>query len=374
MDIIELATKYKEFYAPAFTVKVNGRDLVRELFLTVTTAEVDLKEKTAGRFSFTVANAFDWEPGAFVSTQDDRQINLTENFEFGSQVEMLLGYGDPATLQSMLKGMITEISTSFNEGGNPELTVSGFDKLHLLTLGKEAQYWEKSRDSDAVKDLVSITGLTMNIEETTPVKQRIDKAQKTSMQFIQELVENNSTTFYAKGDTFYFGPRKESETIELELEWGKGLLSFSPEANLAMQVGNVEVRGVSAEEGELIIGRASAGEETDSGSSGSSGSEQVSRAMDTDTTITLRTNIRTQEEADRLAQAILDERSQDYIQGNGESIGLPEIVPNINISIQGIGQPFSQTYYISSARHAISASGYMTSWNARQNSLQESEE
>lgn len=372
MDILELAERYEEFYVPAFAVKVRGQDLVRELLLTVTRAEIDLKEKTAGRFSFTVANAFDWESSAFVSTQNGRQINLTEYFEFGSETEILIGYGDPARLQAMIQGIITEISTSFDEGGNPDLTVSGFDKLHLLTIGKEAKNWEDSRDSDAVRELLDVTGLRLDIQETTPIKQRIDKAQQTSMDFIIEIADANSVTFYVRGDTFYFGPRRDSERVDLELEWGRGLLSFSPEANLAMQVGNVEVRGVSAEEGELIVGQASAGEETDSDSGSTSGSQQVSRAMETDTTITIRTGIRTQEEADRLAQAILDERSQDFVQGIGESIGLPEIVPNINISIQGLGQPFSQNYYISAAKHTISASGYRTSWNAKQNNVEES--
>ena len=369
--ILTLAKTYEEFYVPAFAVKVNGEDLVRKLFLTVTSAEVDLNEKTVGRFSFTVANAFNWESRAFITAQEESQINLIELFEFGSEVEILLGYGDPTNLPSMINGIITEIGTSFSEGGNPELNISGYDKLHLLTIGKEAKNWEDKSDSEVVEEIVSVTGLSTEITDTIPSKPRIEKAQETSLEFMNKLAERNSSIFYVQNNTFYFGPRKNNPPADIELEWGKGLLSFSPEANLAMQVGNVEVISVSAEKGELITGRASAGKEMNSSSQSASASEQVSRALDVDTTMTVRASVHTQQEADRLAQAILDERSQDFIKGNGESIGLPEIVPNINISIKGIGKPFSQNYYISSAKHSISSSGYKTSWQAEQNNLQE---
>lgn len=372
MNIIDLGEKYKDFYVPAFKVMVKGKDLVRELFLTVTTAEVDIKEKAAGRFSFTVANAFNWEERSFVSIQDNRRLNLIELFEFGSEVEILFGYGDPSELPLILRGIVTEISTSFSEGGIPELTVSGYDKLYFLTIGKEARNWERKRDSDVVADLAGVTGLKLNIERTTPEKPRIEKAQESDMDFLNKLAERNSATFYVRADEFYFGPRNKKETGDIELEWGQGLLSFSPEVNLAWQVGSVEVRSVSAERGELIIGRASAGEESDAGPRGRSGSEHVSGALNNQPSITMRASVHTQEEADRLAQAILDERGQQFITGNGESIGLPEILPDINIEIKDVGKPFSQTYYINASKHTINGSGYKTSWSAEQNTLNES--
>lgn len=371
MNIIELGEKYSDFYVPAFKVTVNGEDLVRALFLTVTTAEVDLKEKAAGRFTFTVANAFDWEERSFVSTQDNRRLNLIELFEFGSKVEVFFGYGDPSGLPLMLQGIVTEISTSFSEGGIPELTVSGYDNLYALTIGKEAKNWEDKRDSQVVADLVAETGLNLNIEDTTPEKPRIEKAQESDMDFLNKLAERNSTTFYVRGDGFYFRPRNQNREADIELKWGQGLLSFSPEANLAWQVGSVEVRGVSTERGELIIGRAEAGEESETGPRARSGSEHLDSALNNQPSITVRASVHTQEEADRLAQAVLDERGQHFITGNGESIGLPEILPDINLELKELGQPFSQTYYINAAKHTINGSGYKTSWSAEQNTLEE---
>jgi len=46
------------------------------------------------------------------------------------------------------------------------------------------------------------------------------------------------------------------------LEWGRGLLSFKPEANLAGQVSLVEVRGWNPKTKETFLGTASAGQES----------------------------------------------------------------------------------------------------------------
>lgn len=373
MKIEQLVKKYDDFYVPAFAVRVNHQDLVRELFLTITSAEVDLQEKAAGRFTFTVANAFDWELRAFVSTHDDEQLNLIEFFAFGSEVEIAIGYGDDGKLPVLLRGIITEISTSFNAGGTPELTVSGFDKLHLLTVGKQSRNWQDRRDSDAARDLVQAIGLKTNITQTSPVKQRIDKGQETPLAFLQKLADRNDFIFFIQDEQFYFVPKKEdTEEADIELLWGGGLLSFSPEANLAAQIGSVEVRGVSAERGEVITGKAKAGEERGDSPRTTSGSEQV-RQLPTDSSITIRASVRTQEEADRLAQAILEGQTSDYIKGNGESIGIPDIKLNRNIKLLGLGQPFSTVYCIRSAKHSISSSGYKTTWTAEKGKAPEPE-
>ena len=61
----------------------------------------------------------------------------------------------------MLTGVITEISTSFGSGGTPELTVSGYDGLYPLMVGKKTWPWENSRDSDAARDVAGIADVVI---------------------------------------------------------------------------------------------------------------------------------------------------------------------------------------------------------------------
>ena len=120
----------------------------------------------------------------------------------------------------------------------------------------------------------------------------------------------------------------------VRLVWGEGLLSFKPEANLAGQISKVEVYGWDPKTKEAIVGRASAGEE--------SGLERQERGRSTSTrscvipskkpTLRLRQPVFTQAEADKRAKAALNERAKQFLTGEGETIGLPELRPDRNVA------------------------------------------
>jgi phage protein D len=369
MELYALETNKNNFYAPTYSVEIANKDLLRNLFLTISSVEVDLKLKAAGHFSFTVENAFDWESREFVAHSEGKAINLMELFAFGTPVKIAFGYGERSKLSVLLQGTITQISTSFSEGGAPVLTVSGYDGLYPLTQGKDTHPWENDRDSKAVSDIAAKNGLTAQVVQTDPVKPRIDQSQESDFVFLEKLAKRNGAIFYMKGDKLYFGPRQNDRSDVLELTWGKDLLSFSPEVNLARQVTSVEVYGVSAEKGQLIVGRASRGDESGRDTRRESGADRVTKARGNKTVMQVRAAVHTQAEADSRARAILEERGEEFVKGSGESIGVPEIVPNVNIALTGLGNVFSKIYYVSESTHKIDGSGYRTTFKIEETSV-----
>jgi len=369
MDLRALERVYGDFYVPAFSVKIGTDDLVHDLFLAVTGVKVDLKEKAAGHFSFTVANAFDWKAREFVARRDEKRIDLLELFAFGAPVEIALGYGDRSSLPVILTGIIAELATTFGSSGAPELNISGFDGLYPLTIGKRTRHWENARDSKAVSDVASDQNLSTEITETNPVKPRIDQNEETDLAFIEKLAERNGATFYMRDGSFHFGPRRNDTSAVVELVWGEGLVSFSPEANLAKQITEVEVHGRSATDGDEIVGRASRGEESGRDTRAESGAERLASALSSAPVLRVRAAIHTQEEADARARAILEERAQDFVTGGGHCIGIPEIVPDVNIALGGMGRGFSKTYYVSEATHSIDSSGYHTDFKVQETTV-----
>ncbi|MEL6168989.1 MAG: contractile injection system protein, VgrG/Pvc8 family [Pseudomonadota bacterium] len=360
MDVETLEQRHGDYFAPTFVVTVGGDDLVRDLHLSVSKVNVDLKEKAAGRFSITIANAFDWEAREFVAGETEARVDLLELFAFGAEVEVKLGYGEPARLDTVLKGIVTELNTTFGGGGTPELEIAGFDGLYPLTVGKATRSWEDVPDSDAVAEIARIHGLTADIEATTPAKPRIDQNEETDFAFLEKLAERNGAIFYVAGDTLRFGPRKNNEGAEIVLPWGGGLVTFSPEANLAKQIAVVEVVGTSATTGEQIVGRAERGDEGGRDAGAESGAERVARALSDQPVLRIRAAVHTQEEADARAQAVLEERAQDFVTGSAECIGLPELRPDINVGFEGLGRGFSKTYWVSGVVHDISSGGFKT--------------
>lgn len=370
MRIAELERRHADFYVPTAVVKVANEDVVRDLYLAVSEVSVDLKEKAAARFSFTIASAFDWEAREFLATREEQRVDLLELFAFGRTVEIGLGYGDPGKLGApMLTGVLTEITTDFASGSTPTLTVSGYDDLYPFIVGNKTDHWENKPDSVAVQDIADKEGVTADVRPTKPVKPRIDQNKETDMAFLGKLAERNGATFYYRKRKLYFGPRQNDASEVVELDWGQGLVSFRPEANLARQVGEVQVHGWSAAKGEVVLGRARRGEESGHDAGTESGSQRVVTALSSTPVLHISAPVSTQDEADALAKAVLEERGQQFVTGSGESIGMPEIVPDTNVALGGLGRAFSRTYYVSAATHKIDGRGYHTTFSVQESTI-----
>ena len=365
MNLQNLERDHGEFYVPAFTARVDGQDLVRDLYLAVTRVQVTMKEKAAADFSFTVASAFDWEKREFVAMRGEERIDLVELFRFGAGVELALGYGEPARLTSMITGSVTRIGTSFTENGTPELTIGGFDKLHPMTIGKDTRHWEKKRESDVVADIAGRHNLEAIVTPTSEPPPRIDQSQQSDYEFLKQLAERLGWTFYVRGNSLHFGPRRNREPARVQLAWGGGLSSFSPTANIAKQVTRVVVCGRS-ESGEEFEGIAERGDESDTETRRDSGAGRVARALGREPELRIRAAVRTRAEATARARAIFEERAQDLVTGDGECVGIPEILPDVNIEVSGVGRAFDKSYYVVEATHSLDSGGYRTRFGVRE--------
>jgi phage protein D len=369
MDFSDLARRYGNFYVPAFAVRLSGKkdsDLVRDAQVAVTGVEVDLSLGASARFSFTIANSFDVERAEF-RTGDGRP--LLPLLAFGAEVSVAAGYGDARTLPDLVTGIITEIGTSFAESGSPELTVGGHDHLFPLTVGTNTRTWNDARDSDAVQKIATSYNLDTDLVPTPAHQASIAQNQKSDFDFIQELAKNNKYELYVTDRKLRFGPRRSDSDPVATLRWGDGLLSFKPEANIARQVGAVEVYGWDVAGKRPIVGRARNGDEPDRDPRGTSAADLMARVVPQRPTLRVRRPVYSQAEADRLAKAELKDCADQFLTGDGESLGLPEIRPDRNVALQGLGATFSKKYYVQQATHRIGVDGYRTRFKVSEPTL-----
>lgn len=365
MELLELANNYKDFYAPAFAVRVGTQDLMRDLFVAVSQVEVDLVLGTHSRFSFTIPNSYNH---ALQTFKTGSGADLLGIISFGAEVTICMGYGDAKTTPVAMTGLITEISTNFPEGGSPELTVAGYDHGFPLKNGKNSRTWTDAYDSDAAKEIASYYNLPTAIETTKTKHPQIEQNQESDWDFLKKLADRNHFELYVdEKKNLHFAEPKDRATAVVKLLYGQGLLSFKPEANLAGQVSKVEVYGWDPNTKEKIVGTASTGEE--SGLSGKSAGQLLNsfvRDPAKRPTMRLRQPVFTQAEANQRAKAALDERAKQFLTGDGESVGLPEIRPDSNVELAKLGGPFSRTYYIQQATHKIDSNGYRTRFKVKE--------
>jgi phage protein D len=368
VELTTLASKYGDFYVPAYVVRVARADLMRDLLVAVSQVEVDLLLGAASRFTFTVTDCYSHESHAF---RTDRVKNLLDIVSFGAEVEICMGYGDAKSKPVALTGMITEITTNFPEGGSPELTIAGYDHGFPLTMGKNSRTWSRARDSDAAHEIVSFNNIQATIEDTRERHAQIEQNQESDWEFLKKLADRNHFELYVdERRTLHFAKPNNRADAVVRLAYGKGLLSFKPEANLAGQISRVEVYGWDPRARRAIVGVASAGEE--SGLNGRSAGQRLNtfvREPNKRPTLRLRQPVFTQSEANQRARAALDERAQQFLTGEGEAMGLPEVRPDRNVELAELGDPFSKVYYIQQATHKIDANGYRMRFKVKETGL-----
>jgi phage protein D len=365
LKILEIEKARKDFYAPASRVLVGGKNLIRDLYLEVTSVQVDQTLEGADRFSFVINNGFDVSKREFIPAGNK---SLPEFFEFGSPVTIHMGYGD--RLDLMLSGIVTELNTSFPSSGLPQITISGYDYSYCLTKGTDSRNWEKQKDSDVVRQIAKDYNLEPKVEDTKVVQPKIERSQESAAKFVARLAERNGFEFFVTEKELFFRKPANDKSGAIELEWGRGLLSFSPELTLSEQVAQVEVHGWNIQTKQPIVGKAKRGDEPGRDQKRSSGAEYLKKVCKAEqATLRVREPVFSQQEADQRARAILTRRAEGFVGGRGESVGIPELEPNVNITLGGLGKLFDTTFYVKQTTHTVDSSGYRTSFEVKDTTI-----
>lgn len=363
---LEKPAAHRFYYAPFARVAVEGQDLLG-LGLEMISVSLDSALKEMDQFTFVINNAFDIDTREFIS----KPKRLDEFFSFGRRVEIFMGYLDKPKL--MQTGIITSFRTSYPANGIPQITVGGHDLSYCMGKGKKSKSWNDKKDSDVVAEIAGKYGLDAKVEDTEVQHNRIEQSQQTDYEFISKKLgaDRNGFELYVRNKTLIFKAPANDEGSLLTLEWGAGLVSFTPEINLAEQITKVEVAGWDVRTKREIIGRAQIGDEPGRDAGRRSGGQYLTEVcrQSEQPAHRVRLSVRSQQEANRNAKAILTKVSEGLVKGSGESIGVPELRPDINVELKGLGAKFSKVYYVEKTMHTVDSSGYKTTFNVKDTTI-----
>lgn len=364
MEFSTLEKEYNHFYAPAFSIIVDGEDLLKQ-YVEVFGVTVNNTLEGADDFSFTVNNPFDVKAGEFKYIQNHL-------LDVNNKVEVKIGYG--SNLKSIMQGLITSVDLSFPANGVSQLTVKGYNNLHLMMKNKNNHNWgrddQPGKFSDIAKELAGKYGLETKSENVVDTKEKphqIKQHEESDYDFLKKkIAEKIGYELFVFLNDFFFRPPADNKNENITtLEWGKSLISFSPTLNTADQVSEIQVRGWDPNKQEAIVGKARKGDEHGRDSNRQSGGELVKESI----RYFWKPGVNSKEGAEKIAKSILNKLSEGFVKGNGESIGLPDILPGKNIELAGLGQKFSKTYYIEKVTHSISTSGYKTTFSIKERTI-----
>ncbi|MCF8297676.1 MAG: type VI secretion system tip protein VgrG [Saprospiraceae bacterium] len=169
----------------------------------------------------------------------DFEISAKADIEPGKEVEIKIGYDTVVT--SVYKGIITKLSVVVRE--NYTYTqIDCKDKAVKMTVEKENAVYEKKKDSDVIKTLISAHGLTAKVDATTVQHPQLLKFNITDWDFTLVRGEVNGLLVNVEAGTVNVIKPVFSGSPALTLEFGTHILEFEGEIDATTQIKSVTSR------------------------------------------------------------------------------------------------------------------------------------
>jgi phage protein D len=352
----DLEQKYRQFFAPAFDISVDGQSFTLQKIAVSTLTVNSTTEQKSDSFTFRIENAYDAVARQFKW--------LGSLIDVGKTISIKLGYTDK--LELVFDGIITGFTVDYPSEGQPTITVQGMDRSCLMMRSVTSNLWLNKKVSDVVKEIGGKYSLQLKVDDTMTPKPSIEQMRKSDFHFLRDLAEETNHDFFVVGQKLYFRKINPSESPVITLMYGKNLKSYSVTADISKQVSKLIFRGTDPQTWESF--EATAQGVNKIGNNGRTGKD-IMAALSSNTIETVYSNASSQAEAQELADSMLNERAMELVSGEGECIGIPEIRAGRHIKVEGLGAQFNQPYVLSSVTHTINSQGYVTKFEVEGNAI-----
>lgn len=302
-------------------------------------------------------------PSMFEVRLYDARLRLLESDLLGPAQKVEIG----AVTQSgkgvrLIEGEITAVEPIFHRDGGAEILIRGYDKAFRLYKRAQSRTFLNVKDSDLAEKIAREWNLDVRVERTHTLYDHVYQRNQSDLEFLLQRAWRIGFECFVKNNTLYFRKPRKLNRPTVTLRWGEDLLFFHPRMNFAEQVDEVVVRGWNSFEKKGVIGRAQDG----------NAYAQIGSTYARDSWIKQFRNIKyvivdqpvfTQNEADVLAEARMDELVGAFISAEGIAFRRPEIEAGQEVRIAGVGHRFTGIFLVTSARHVFNrADGFETTF------------
>jgi phage protein D len=394
-----------DFYVPAYRILLKGQ--------TQPPLQRDVQSVTY-HDSLTDVDSVDlvvnnWNPGDPVAGQAMQGSFLYSNgntFDPWQDIELWMGYyrSGADNLQKMMTGEIVTMAPNFPSSGGSTLTVRALSILHQFRTQQKTLQFKNLTDSEIAKKIVddihtdvkkklpNVTVQMLQSEVNDNKRQNgetpypyLEMHNQYPIVFLMQRSRDNGydiTTIdetNAKTNqrviTFHYQSSAAVLRPTYVLEWGKSLISFQPTLQTARQVNSLTVTGWNVQTKKAIsktVTRADLvkkGEKLVSPEDLGVQENQLSQKLE----ITVNRGFKDPNEAQQVAEKMLRQLAQGFVEAKGKTIGLPDLRAGSKVNIYmfpidtmpPVSDRFSGTYQVTSTTHTINDGGYTTEFSAR---------
>ena len=351
-----------------YRLRVDGADAPGHLLEALQRVEVEEHATLASIMRLTVGIAVDESGERWTIVDEGLFPPLGE-----ASLSISVGSADP---EPILTGYVIETRTVLSEEpGASSLDVVAMDASVLMNLEERVRAWPNTADSDIAEAILAEHGLTPVVDRTEPTRDEADLVpiqRGTDMQFLVALGRRYGFDVFvaaaaAGAEGHFHAPRLD------EPSQGVLTVGFGGAGNVAeLEVTHDALRPATAR-GDHLSARSL---ETQSGAATSTslddlGGTSVLAAPKVRALLLARTGVAETAELQTVAQAVVD-RSSWSLRAEGElsTIRYQGVLrARRPVSLRGVGQELSGTYYVERVLHTFDEDGYRQRFTLVRNAI-----
>jgi len=334
---------------------------------------VSFKIKSAGKqikdtymvFSVVVDYAVNRIPTAVIKLQDgdvaDKDFEAANSKDFipGTEIEIQSGYDNDD--ETIFKGIVINMRIILDTIRGSVLEITCRDKAILMTQSRKSAYFSKMKDSDVMSSIIaSHSGIKADVDSTSFEYEELLQYDGTDWEFMMIRADINGFIASIKqGTVSVKAPDTKSQPV-LSLTYGVDIIEFEADFNASDQMPGVDAVSWDAENQAIISQTASEPSVTSLGNiMGGKAASSLGIKKET---------LRSSAQLDSTtlqawAEAKLLKSRLAMITGSATFNGSSLVYPNTTIELNGIGERFSGTAFVSAVKHIIQEGNWSTRIN-----------
>jgi phage protein D len=285
-------------------------------------------------------------------------MNDSQDIKPGSTIEIKAGYGADGQQAPLFKGVITKKKISMKTAGSYTLDISCSHRARNMTFGKNAVQYTNKTDSDVIKAIIGLyPGLSCKVDATTVTRESTLKPNDTSdWDFIMTLAEFNGKVILFDQDTVVVTAPSLSTSPVLRVAFGESIQSFNATVDTENQPASVTAKSKNKGGSDILEAKANEPALPDPLKSAiATGSSQQGRNRELFASPGMASD-----ELQIWADGRLLRHRMSAFKGNVSFIGSGLVKPGTMIQLDGVGQLYNGTVYVSGVAHTIDEGHWTT--------------
>lgn len=282
-----------------------------------------------------------------------------ELFDFGKTLAIEAGSGDTAA--QVFAGRIMGLEALYPPGRPPEILVLAEDILQDLRMTRRSRSFEDMSDNDVMQQIAGEYSLQTDLDIDGPTYRVLAQVNQSDLAFLRRRARAIDAELWLENSTLHVQARSRRDAGEVTLTYPEGLIEFSVCADLANQCTSLVIGGWDISSKEDIAYEAAESVIRDELADMESGGSLVQSVLGERVERIVHLVPENSSEAQYLAEAHFREKARRFITGRGFTNGDGRIRVGVKLNLQGLGDMFNGSYYVTGVRHTFdAANGYRT--------------